>query len=276
MTAVERHQAAVAEGEAWTRSLGISRSLVLLHGLKERLAALGVHAEIREHLMGLIVFGPAPALPLYVSVSDGGRFFAWQSDDGRHRVDDLTGAARRLSASVRNGITGAVMHPSAIHAQTMPTTFEHGQPVETGGRLVNGDVAGALRVMTSQSSWKCERSYPARPDQVHLARDFVAHILRDCPKAADAVSICSELCTNAIAHSNSSKPGGYFIVRTEVHEGDYIWIEVEDQGGLWVERGRDDEHGRGLEIVAALADDWDIEGDDLARVVSARLDWTDA
>ena len=276
MTAVERHQVEIAGGEAWTRSLGNSRSLLLLHGLKERLAALGVHAEIREHLMGLIVFGPAPALALYVSVSDGGRFFAWQSDDGRHRVDDLAGAARRLSALVRNGITGAVMHPSAVHAQTMPEDFEHSQLVETGGKLVSENAGGPLRVMTSDSSWKCERRYPARPDQVRLAREFLAHALRDCPKASDAVSICSELCTNAIVHSNSSKPGGYFILRAEVHEGDYLCVEVEDQGGPWVERDSDDEHGRGLAIVGTLADTWDIEGDELARVVSARLNWPGA
>jgi len=41
VTAVEPHQAAIAKGEAWTRSLSISRSLLLLHRLKERLAALG-------------------------------------------------------------------------------------------------------------------------------------------------------------------------------------------------------------------------------------------
>jgi len=271
VTAVEPHQAAIAKGEAWTRSLSISRSILLLHRLKERLAALGVHAEIREHLMGLIVFGPTPAMPLYVSVSDGGRFFAWHSDDGRHRVDDLIGAARRLSASVRNGTT--VMHPSAVREQTTPGVFEHGQPVEAGGKTVSEDAGRSLRVMTSDSSWKCERSYPARPDQVRLAREFLTYVLHGCPKAADAVSICSELCTNAIIHSNSSKSGGHFIVRAEVHEGDYLWIEVEDQGGRWIERGCDDEHGRGLEIVRALADTWDIEGDELARVVSARLDW---
>ena len=158
----------------------------------------------------------------------------------------------------------------------MPGVFEHGQPVETGGKTVSEDAGGSLRVMTSHPSWKCERGYPARPDQVRVVREFLAHALRDCPMAADAVSICSELCTNAIVHSNSSQPGGYFIVRAEIHEGDYLWIEVEDQGGPWIERDRDDEHGRGLAIVATLADDWDIEGDELARVVSARLNWPSA
>ena len=34
-----------------------------------------------------------------------------------------------------------------------------------------------------------------------------------------------------------------------------------------------DERGRGLDIVTALADYWDIEGDETARVVCARFDW---
>lgn len=273
MTAAGPHQVAEPEGEGSALGLGAHRNLLLLQALKDRLAALGIHAEMREHLMGLIVFGPVPSLPLYVSVSDGGRFFAWQSSDGRHRADDLAGAARRLSSTVRNGITGVVIRPSVKHAQTMPGIFEHGRAIETGGKIVNNDTCMPLRVPTLHSSWKCERSYPSRPDQVRLARDFLTRILGDCPKADDVILICSELCTNAIIHSNSAKPGGYFILRTEVHEDEYVWIEVEDQGGPWLEGGRDDEHGRGLEVVAALADDWDIEGDSLARVVRARLDW---
>lgn len=72
--------------------------------------------------------------------------------------------------------------------------------------------------------------------------------------AADAVLICSELYTNAVLHSDSARPGGRFTVRAEVHEGDYLWIEVEDDGGQWVEKAQCDGRGRGLAIVAALAD----------------------
>jgi anti-sigma regulatory factor (Ser/Thr protein kinase) len=91
--------------------------------------------------------------------------------------------------------------------------------------------------------------------------------------AEDAVLICSELASNAVLHSDSSKPGGRFTVRAEVHEGDYLWIEVEDQGGSWDGRASTEEGGRGLDIVAALASEWGVEGDSLARVVWARLDW---
>jgi len=36
---------------------------------------------------------------------------------------------------------------------------------------------------------------------------------------------------------------------------DYAWVEVIDQGGMWTADEFDDEHGRGLTIVAAVAGD---------------------
>jgi anti-sigma regulatory factor (Ser/Thr protein kinase) len=77
-------------------------------------------------------------------------------------------------------------------------------------------------------------------------------------------------------HSDSKRPGGRFTVRAEVREGDYAWIEVEDQGGRWAPGESPDQGGRGLMIVSALADYWDIRGDDTARLVCARLDWPGA
>jgi anti-sigma regulatory factor (Ser/Thr protein kinase) len=131
----------------------------------------------------------------------------------------------------------------------------------------------ALREMTSESSWKCSRTFPARPNQVSQARTFLSSALADCPMAADAVLICSELCTNAVLHTRSARPCGEFTVRAEVRGGECVWIEVEDQGGRWVAGERCDEGGRGLEIVAATADYWEVDGDDVGRVVRARLDW---
>ena len=85
--------------------------------------------------------------------------------------------------------------------------------------------------------------------------------------------ICSELAANAVLHSASARPGGRFVVRAEVREGDYVWVEVQDEGGRWAEGEHPGHGGRGLAIVAALADYWDIRGDDTGRVVCARLDW---
>jgi anti-sigma regulatory factor (Ser/Thr protein kinase) len=99
-----------------------------------------------------------------------------------------------------------------------------------------------------------------------------------CPVADELVLLGSELATNAIMHSSSGEPGGTFAVRAELRHGDYAWLEVEDQGGDWTAReDQDDEHGRGLAIVAAIAGDgnWGTETGDTPHgcVVWVRLDW---
>jgi anti-sigma regulatory factor (Ser/Thr protein kinase) len=130
-----------------------------------------------------------------------------------------------------------------------------------------------LLEMTSPTPWKCSRPFPARADQVGQARAFLSRMMDGCPMTEDAVLICSELCTNAVVHSESARPGGQFTLRAEVRDGDYVWLEVEDQGGTWEQDEQAGDHGRGLDIVAELADYWDVRGDDTARVVCARIDW---
>jgi anti-sigma regulatory factor (Ser/Thr protein kinase) len=121
-----------------------------------------------------------------------------------------------------------------------------------------------------------ERIYPARADQVRRARHAVADFLSGCPRADEATLISSEMATNAVLHS-ASRDGGTFTVRVELYDS-FLWIEVEDAGGPW--RGgchaRDDESGRGLELIEGLCADenpnWGVE--DLlsgGRVVWARL-----
>jgi serine/threonine-protein kinase RsbW len=127
--------------------------------------------------------------------------------------------------------------------------------------------------MTPESPWTCSRAFPAQAAQIGQARAFLSRILAGCPVLDDLLLICSELATNAVLHSDSARPGGQFTVRAEVREGDYVWIEVEDQGGRWAEAGHSEQCGRGLMIVAQLADYWDVRGDDTGRIVCARLDW---
>ena len=76
-----------------------------------------------------------------------------------------------------------------------------------------------------------------------------------------------------LLHSASARPGGQLTVCAIVREYDYLWIEVRDQGGQWVHGRSSELSGRGLEIVAALADYWDVRGDDTGRMVCARFDW---
>jgi serine/threonine-protein kinase RsbW len=124
---------------------------------------------------------------------------------------------------------------------------------------------------------KREQVLPARPDQVRVARAFLATVLADCPAADDAIVCISELAANSVLHSDSSKIGGTFTVRAEVHPGDYVWIEVEDNGGPWDKRAHRDGRTHGLDIVHELATDSGIDGDPLnGWIVWARLDWPTA
>jgi anti-sigma regulatory factor (Ser/Thr protein kinase) len=114
-------------------------------------------------------------------------------------------------------------------------------------------------------------SYPADPAQVRHARAALAALLDGWPLAADAVLIASEFATNSVLHS-TSRHGGEFTLRAEVHQ-DYVRIEVEDAGGPWRDRPRDDGRPHGFDVVAAIADpgNWGIDGDVGGRIAWARL-----
>jgi len=64
-------------------------------------------------------------------------------------------------------------------------------------------------------------------------------------------------------------------VHAEVREGEYIWAEVADCGGLWeTTGGRAGERGHGLDIVREIASDWGRDGDPVTGwAVWFRLDW---
>ena len=105
------------------------------------------------------------------------------------------------------------------------------------------------------------RAFPADPAQIHEARGFLAGLLGDRTAAADAVLCLSELATNAILHSRSAGPGGWFTVQAEL-AGERLRVEVGDQGGPWTRLiHRDGLRGRGLLILAELAASWGRAGD---------------
>jgi hypothetical protein len=118
-----------------------------------------------------------------------------------------------------------------------------------------------------------EQVFPARPEQVRVARRFVAGLLAGTPVADDAMLCVSELAGNCVSHSVSGYPGGVFSVRIELYDGDYVWLEVTDQGGPWrpsVPDGR----VHGLEIVSRLASDSGVVGSMFTGWEAwARLDW---
>ena len=118
------------------------------------------------------------------------------------------------------------------------------------------------------------REFPARPEQVGQARRFLAVALGGCPVADDAVLCLSELAGNSVLHSRSRRPGGTFTVQAEVRDGDYVRVEVRDEGGPWHERPCADGRVHGLAIVRDLAADSGTDGDALTGWIGwARINW---
>lgn len=109
------------------------------------------------------------------------------------------------------------------------------------------------------------RTLLGTPEHAAQVRRFLSDILDGCPAADDAVLCLSELSANAILHSRSRQPGGEFTVSAEIRDG-RLRAGVRDQGGPWAQpvRRRNGQHGRGLLIVARLADGWGRTGDSAA------------
>jgi anti-sigma regulatory factor (Ser/Thr protein kinase) len=120
-----------------------------------------------------------------------------------------------------------------------------------------------------------ERDYRGTSDQAQHVRADLVRVAADCPVSDDLVLLASELATNAILHSRSGHPDRTFTMRVTLYPGDHAWVEVIDQGGTWTADEFDDEHGRGLAIVAAVAGDgnWGIAGDAACRAAWFRLNW---
>lgn len=106
------------------------------------------------------------------------------------------------------------------------------------------------------------RAFPAIPEQVREARQFLAAILDGRAAAPEAILCLSELVTNATVHSRSREPDGHFCVRIQLH-GSHLRVEASDQGGPWTQPDNTDErNGRGLLIVDQLTRAWGRTGND--------------
>jgi anti-sigma regulatory factor (Ser/Thr protein kinase) len=83
----------------------------------------------------------------------------------------------------------------------------------------------------------------------------------------DLVLVVSELVTNAVTHSGL-RGAESVILKVRMLSGSRIRVEVEDAGGGFpdVTTPPTDQHGRGLAIVARLADRWGTERNGQTRV----------
>ena len=135
--------------------------------------------------------------------------------------------------------------------------------------------ARAWLVGGESMTWR--RVFAGRADQVAPARKFAAYMLADTGRADDAELIACELISNALLHSRSGEPGGWFGVEVTRH-GD-VQIAVYDLGGkgtplLPDTAGNDSsEHGRGLHVICDLAAEIGVRGSpEDGHLVWARLD----
>lgn len=119
-------------------------------------------------------------------------------------------------------------------------------------------------------------TFPGLPAIVPSARRFVRGILAGSPRADDMELITAELASNAIVHTPSGSSGGEFTVTVRTVPG-WARVEVSDSGtGQWsAPRGglADDEYGRGLAIIAALADKLGHDIRDGGQTVWAEVAW---
>ncbi len=112
----------------------------------------------------------------------------------------------------------------------------------------------------------------ARTARAELGRALRASAVRQ-GVIDDALVVLSELVTNAVRHAS---PGSDGRVGVEWAVGPQrLWLRVSD-GGRRGSTGRTNAHesvgGRGLSIVAALADSWDFERHEAGTTVTAVFD----
>jgi anti-sigma regulatory factor (Ser/Thr protein kinase) len=113
-------------------------------------------------------------------------------------------------------------------------------------------------------------SFPAVAVSVPDARRFVTEIVAGLPERVSqtAALLVSELASNAVRHANGSQ----FDVAVE-HTDGRLWVGVTDTGRQQLvlrSPAVTDEHGRGLQLVAAFADRW---GARRSRASGAKTVW---
>jgi serine/threonine-protein kinase RsbW len=131
--------------------------------------------------------------------------------------------------------------------------------------------AGSVR-----STRRLTRTFRGTPASVPEARRFVAELLAGCPAREVLMTCVSELCANAIAHSDSGN-GGVFIVEVDLPRPGVARVAVTDEGGPSLPvAGRLDlmaEGGRGLAMVAACTNRWGYADAYPGRTVWAEACW---
>jgi serine/threonine-protein kinase RsbW len=133
---------------------------------------------------------------------------------------------------------------------------------------------GSAGPVRSTRPWA--RTFRGTPASVPEARRLVAELLLGCPAREVLMTCVSELCANAIAHTDSGH-GGVFIVEVDLPRPGVARIAVTDEGGSSLPAaGTLDlmaEGGRGLAMVAACTNRWGYADAHPGRTVWAEACW---
>ncbi|MEU6712775.1 ATP-binding protein [Nonomuraea sp. NPDC046802] len=130
--------------------------------------------------------------------------------------------------------------------------------------LASAHVNAMIELTPGGLAWR--RGFPGTLDQVAEARYFARFLLADSARKDDAELIVTELAANAVQHTSSGHLYGTFIVEI-TRTTTVITIAVNDCGWggtphFGVRCSGNAQHGRGLTLVAALADQVGYDGDD--------------
>jgi serine/threonine-protein kinase RsbW len=133
---------------------------------------------------------------------------------------------------------------------------------------------GSVRSTRTRGPWV--RTFFGTPASVPEARHFVGELLAGCPAREVLMTCVSELCANAITHTDSGD-GGVFIVEVAIPREGVARVAVTDEGSSSVPvAGALDlaaEGGRGLALVAACTSRWGYADAYPGRTVWAEACW---
>jgi hypothetical protein len=123
------------------------------------------------------------------------------------------------------------------------------------------------------------RPFRGEPSQVSKARSWLAALLPPCEPLDDLLVFTSELASNAVTHTRSGLPGGWFTVEV-TWSPNAARVVVGDQGSDETPISKpgppaddDLETGRGLLLIDAMSAAWGTAGDASARWLWADVDW---
>ncbi|MGW0805412.1 ATP-binding protein [Nonomuraea sp. NPDC002799] len=157
------------------------------------------------------------------------------------------------------------MHnPTERAGLLIPRQREQDPGAERSGPLIRQHIDAMIDLHPGGLAWR--RVFPGTVREVPHARRFARCLLADSDRQDDAEQIVAELAANAVQHTASGRQRGTFIVEI-TRTTAIITVAVYDCGWGGVPRFRPSsrasaEHGRGLAVVAALADQAGYEGDD--------------